>query len=168
MDDVISAVSDVIAKAREMSAVSREYQDTVVNLEKMVTEERRLVEHTVWVQFEAEVPEILYKIRDEYSKAYRKFIQLVEVLREWRGGMAKSVVEVKGEIMIERIDGNASRLWIDLMRPNLCDILMAAIIEKYGRVISRIIEETKKKAEEVAEEYRMVAEIAAAIDAMLR
>jgi hypothetical protein len=45
---------------------------------------------------------------------------------------------------------------------------MAAIVEKYGRVISRIIEESRKKAEEVAEEYRMVAEIAAAIDAMLR
>jgi hypothetical protein len=168
MDDIISAVSDVIVKAREMSAVCKEYQDTVINLEKMVTSERRLVEHTVYIQFEAEVPEILYKIRDQYTKAYRKFIQLVDILKEWHGSMAKSVVEVRGEIVIEKVGESAPRLWIDLIKPNLCDILMAAIVEKYGRVISKIIEESRKKAKEVAEEYRMVAEIAAAIDAMLR
>jgi len=167
MDDVISAVSDVILRLRELSSVCREYHDTVNNLEKMVIHERALIEHTVYVQFEAEVPEILYKIRDQIM-AYRKFIQLVDVLRGWHGRMAKSVVEVRGGIMIEKIGESDLRLWIDVERPNLCDILMAAIVEKYGRVISRIIEESRKKAEEVAEEYRRVAEIAAVVDAMLR
>jgi len=168
MDDVISAVSDVILRLRELSSVCKEYHDTVNNLEKMVIHERGLIEHTVYVQFEAEVPEILYKIRDQNTMAYCKFIQLVDVLRGWHGHMAKSVVEVKGEIIMEKIGESAPRLWIDVRRPNLCDILMAAIVEKYGRVISRIIEESRKKAKEVAEEYRVVAEIAAAIDAMLR
>lgn len=168
MDDVISEISDVIMKLREMSEVCREYHDTVVNLDKIVTQERSLVEHTVFVQFEAEVPEVLFKIRDRYTNAYRKFLELIDVLKEYHGKMVKSVVEVEGEIKIDKIGDSAPRLWIDLRRPNLCDILMAAIVEKYGRVISRIVEKSKKKAEEVAEEYRVVAEIAAAIDAMLR
>jgi hypothetical protein len=79
-------------------------------------------------------------------------------------------VEVKStaEISLDRIDKDNRRVWIDLKTPNMCDLARAAVIEKYGKVISKIIQESEKKSKEVAEEYRKVANIATVIDAMLR
>jgi type III secretion system FlhB-like substrate exporter len=168
MDDVISDIVDVINKARELSAICREYHNTVKSLESMVTEQRNLVEYSVYLEFTADVPEEIFDSAVEMM-AFRRFIRLIEILINGPGSMTKAKVGVKSaEISLERIGKDDRRVWINLRTPNMCDLARAAVIEKYGGVISRIIQESEKKSKEVAKEYRKVADIATVIDAMLR
>jgi hypothetical protein len=165
MEEVISAIVDVINKAREWSAICKEYHNTVKSLESIVTKSRSLVEYSIYLEFTADVPEEIFGSAVGMP-AFRRFIRLIEILIKGPSSMTKAKVEVGStEITLDKDD---RRVWINLKTPNLCDLARAAVIEKYGGVISKIIQESEKESKEVAEEYRKVAEIATVIDAMLR
>lgn len=170
-DEVISAVVDAIRKARELSAKSSEYFSTVDRFNALVLKQRNLVERSVYVELKADVPQDLYELGGPNVRAHEKFMRMVEILEKGPSRMVRSNIEVmSSEMVIRREDREdmAFGLHIELVKPDLCDIAAIAIVEKYGRVISRILEEVQRKSEEVAEEYRKAAEIAAVVDAMLR
>jgi len=166
-DEVVSAVVDAIKKARELSARSSEYFSAVDRLDGLVAKQRNLVERTVYMQFEADVPLELYELGPD-MRAHAKFMRLMEILEKGSGSMVRSEIEVRSSEMVMRRDGEAFGLFIELRKPDLCDIAVIAIVEKYGGVISKILEEVQRMSDELAEEYRRVAEIAAVVDAMLR
>jgi hypothetical protein len=167
MDDVISAIVNALNRARELSDESKEYFRAMERLNELVTKPRYLVESSPHMQFEADVPMDLYELTI-LEKAYRRFIQLIGILERGPSSMVKSEIEVRSsEMLIRRLD-KSSGVYVDLRNPDLCDIAVIAVVEKYGGLISKTIEEVKKRSREVAEEYRRVAEIATAVDAMLR
>jgi uncharacterized alkaline shock family protein YloU len=167
-DEVVSAVVEAIGKARELSAKSAEYFSAVERLDGLVAKQRNLVERTVYMQMEADVPQDLYEIGEPDVRAHVKFMRLMEILEKGPSSMARSMIEIRSSEMVMRRDDRAFGLFVELRKPDLCDIAVIAIVEKYGRVISKILEEVQRKSEEAAEEYRRVAEIAAVVDTMLR
>ena len=168
MDEVISAIVNALNRARELSDESKEYFEALGRLNELVTKQRYLVESSPHVQFEADVPMDLYELTI-LDKAHRRFMQIIGILERGPSSMVKSEIEVRSsEMLIRRLDKSSGVVYVELRKPDLCDIAVIAVVEKYGGIISNIIEEVKKRSREVAEEYRRVAEIAAAVDAMLR
>jgi len=166
-DEVISAIVDAINRARELSDSSREYFETLGKLNELVIRQRSLVESSPHVQLEADVPADLYEM-SVLDKPYCKFMRIIRILEKGPSSMVKSKIEVRSsEMVMWRLDKD-SGMYVELRKPDLCDIAIIAVVEKYGRVISKIVEEVKKKSMEAAEEYRRVAEIATVVDAMLR
>jgi len=167
-DEVVSAVVEAVGKARELSAKSSEYFSAVERLDALISKQRNLLERSVYMELEADVPQDLYELVGPDVRAHVKFMRLMEILEKGPSSMVRSEIGIKSSEMVIRKKDGVFGLYVELRNPDLCDIAILAIVEKYGRVISRILEEVQKKAEEVAEEYRRVAEIAAVVDAMLR
>jgi hypothetical protein len=167
-DDVISAIVDAVNRARELSSSSREYFGTLGRLNELVTRQRYLVESSPHMQLEADVPIDLYGM-SVMDNPHRRFMKIIDILEEGPSSMVESKIEVRSsEMFMQRLDKNSGGVYVELRKPDLCDIAIIAVVEKYGGVISKIVEEVKKKSMEAAEEYRIVAEIATVIDTMLR
>jgi hypothetical protein len=120
------------------------------------------------MQFEADVPQDLYELGEPDARIYQKFIRLIEILEKGPSSMVRSNIEVRSSEMVMRREDKTFGLFVELRKPDLRDIAVIAIVEKYGGVISKILEEVQRLSEGLAEEYRRVAEIAAVVDAMLR
>jgi hypothetical protein len=167
-DEVVSAIVDAVNKARELSARAKEYFSEVESLDRLVAKQRNLVDRAVYMEFEADVPQDLYELGEPDARAHVKFMRLMEILEKGPSSMVRSKVEVRSSEMVMRREEKTFGLFVDLRSPDLCDIAVIAIVEKYGGVISKILEEVRRMSEDLAEEYRRVAEIAAVVDAMLR
>jgi hypothetical protein len=168
-DEAVSDIVEAVKKARELSAKTKEYFSAMDRLEGLVTKQRDLVNWYVYVQFGAEVPQDLYVLAVKDMRAYERFLRLIEILERGPSSMVKSEVELGSSGMVIRKE---DRVWggvfIELRKPDLCDIAMIAVVEKYGGVITRMLEDVQRRSEEVAEKYRRIAEIATVVDAMLR
>jgi hypothetical protein len=167
-DEVVSAIVDAVNKARELSARAKEYFSELESLDRLVAKQRNLIERSMYMQFEADVPSELYEAVGQDVRVHVMFLHLMDILEKGSSSMVRSQVEVRSSEMVIRKEDRTFGVFIELRNPDLRDIAMIAIVEKYGGVISKILEEVQRMSEELAEEYRRVAEIAAVVDAMLR